>query len=198
MRIVFLCAGLLLFAGCGHTLLVASTPSPANVYFLDEKGKRISLAGKTPLELSTPKQADNRYFLEIERTGFVPATIVVEQIHPFGSASSILVSLTEQNSEWFRDALVGAFSGEASSVISDFIELKTRISQQDDAEVKKLEKKMQAKYEKFSTYNALMGLYYFRKNNKPMAKKYLDKAVALNPQDASSKNLLAQMRSPSK
>jgi hypothetical protein len=189
----------LIFLGaCGHTLVVTSTPAPANVYFLDSKGSRVSLAGQTPLVMKSPKDGSKRYFLEIDKVGFVPRTILVDQAHIFGSTSKVSVSLTEQNRDWFSAAMVGAFAGETSMLVSEFIELRTRIEEQDDAKVKAMEKQMKAKYSDFSVFNATMGAYYFSVKNGALAKKYLLKAVELNPQDATSKRLLVLSQSSAK
>lgn len=183
---------------CGHSIAVTSTPSPANVYFVDANGARTSLAGQTPLLLKSPKDGGSRYVLEVEKTGFVPRVLVIEQPHPFGSNTRVSVALTEQNKDWFSSALTGAFSTDASALVNEFVELKTRIMERDSAKVKKLEAQMKARFEGFAVFNALMGEFYLGQKNAAVATKYLQKAVELNPQDVGAKQLLLRVSPKSK
>lgn len=186
--------------GCGHTLVLNSTPSAANVYYIDSNGARQGLLGTTPLTLNEPKDGGKRYLLELEKPGFVPHVISVDQSHPFGSETKIFVTLSEQDQEWFKTAFTGAFSTEASKLLNDFVELKTRIYgfrffpnlEKNAQSVRKLESQMKSKFEGFSIFNALMGEFYFHRKNYANAIKYLEKAVELNPQDVESQLLLSQ------
>ncbi|MEY4064866.1 MAG: hypothetical protein RIR26_1074 [Pseudomonadota bacterium] len=189
---------LLCLSGCGHTIALNSSPAAASVYFLDGAGNRVSLAGQTPLTLKGPPDGGPRYLLEIEKSGFVPRMLVVEQPHPFGSDTQISVHLTEQNKDWFTVAMTGAFSSETSSLIDQFFELKTRIAERSAGKVKKLETQMKDKFSGFSIFNALLGEFYFKLRNYPVATDYLQKAIELNPQDLESKLLLARIEARKK
>jgi hypothetical protein len=199
-RILFIFASalLLLVVGCGHTIALNSIPAAASVYFLDAAGNRVSLAGQTPLSLKEPSGGGPRYSLEIEKSGFVPRILVVEQPHPFGSDTQISVHLTEQNKDWFTTAMTGAFASETSALIDQFVELRTRIAERSAGRVKKLEAQMKEKFSGFSVFNAILGEFYFKSRNFPVATEYLQKAIELNPQDVESKLLLARIESRKK
>lgn len=178
---------------CGHTLFLSSTPSGANVYYLSVNGERLSVAGQTPLTLKQPKDGGRRYFLEVDKTGFVPKSLFIEQSHPLGSDSIVSVSLKEQDKEWFYSSFSGSFSVQASQLINFFLELRSRITDNDVESVKKIEKQMNARYARFSTFNALLGEFYVKQGNIATAKKFLSRAIEVNPQDVDSRILLERL-----
>lgn len=185
-------------SSCGHTLTLNSVPSSANVYFTDLNGTRHGLAGQTPLKLMQPKNGGKKYLLEIEKSGFKSHTLSIDQIHPLGSTTTISVTLFEEDEDLFNLAITGNFFMGATELLNDFVELKAKISQfkferQNRAAaqaVKKLEAKMKSKYDMFSSFNALLGDFYFHAKDTSLAIKYLNRALELNPQDAESRLIL--------
>lgn len=185
---LYMCA-----TACGHTLVLSSSPPGASVYFLSASGERQTSAGQTPLTLTVPKDTEPRYYLEIEKIGFTPTSVYVEQAHPLGSSSEVSVKLVEQDRDWFMSSFSGAFSNEASELLNTFVELKTRITENDSANVLKMEKKLAAKFSVFSIFHSLMGEFYLKQGNTNKAKAYFSKAVEINPQDVESRLALERM-----
>lgn len=190
---------------CGHSLTIDTIPSAANVYLTDLNGSRKELLGKTPLQLKQPKDGSSKYSLEIDKPGFRPYFVFFEQVHAFGSASTMDITLFEEDEIQFKNAFGGRFSTESSQMLNEFVELKTNISSykinpsaQSEKKVKALEKKMKSKYETFSSFNALMGDFYLHSKKQALASKYLKRALELNPQDVESKVLLERITKPSK
>ena len=122
----------------------------------------------------------------------------MQQAHPGGSSTSLSIKLKDQDKDWFLSSFAGAFSNEASELINTFIELRTRITDNDAASVQKLEKQLLPKFSRFSVFNALLGEFYQKQGNAAKAKSYYSKAVELNPQDVESRIALERMNPKSK
>lgn len=188
-------------SSCGHTLTLKTVPSAANVYFTDLNGIRQGLAGQTPLKLSQPKNGGKKYLLEIEKSGFKSHLLAVDQIHLLGSVTTISVNLSDEDEDQFKSALTGSFSNEASGLLNAFVELKTKIAQfklnptnaAAAQVVKRMEAKMKSQYDVFSSFNGLLGDFYFHAGDKSQSAKYLKRALELNPQDSESRRLLEQV-----
>ena len=183
--------------GCAHSVDLTSKPSEANVYFLDEKGKRVSPAGKTPVLLQKPPDAVREYYLELEKPGYVSQILAIGQPHRFGSSTSVEVVLAEEDQSIFNNAMVSTFSAKANELINNFLILQSATAQGDASKVQALEKKMKRSMSSFSSFNLLMGRFYLQKKDYAKAKKYLKTASQQNPLDPEISRLM-KLTSPNK
>ncbi len=176
----FILLSLPLVLSCAHSLKIASNPTAVNVYYLNENGSRKGLAGQTPLFLSETRGNENFYFLEFEKMGFVTQTIVIPQSYALGSISSVTITMREQSKDWFETIARGAFAAQTNDIVTDFMELQTRIIEGSDADVKRLIDKLKSKYDTLASFHTLVGAHHYSKNRIGEARASYEKAIKID------------------
>jgi hypothetical protein len=180
---------LMITLSCSHSSKLLTNPAGASVTSMKEDGSRGASLGMSPIEIQST--ASSSEVLEINKSGYVPAIVVVPEIMlSERSNSELQINLRPTSESWFETELLEGQPQILDGALYQIFNLQSLILNGKFAEANAFVKRVETKYRMVSFFYLLKGHLAMQTKDTKSAKESFRKAAELNPKSKEARSLL--------
>lgn len=179
-----------IFTSCAHTIAIDSTPVGAQVFAIDDKGKRTGELGKTPFTLNTEVKA-----VEVAKIGYSSSYV---ELPERSTRAHYAVTLQKMSDEVINKILLETQPEVLNSAIQDVLVLQTLINDRKTKEAEDKAKSMRTRFEFISTFHVMRGHILLDKKDSKGAREAFERALELDPKNSEARAMIALIRAGGK
>jgi hypothetical protein len=184
-------AATLALASCATPVSITSEPPGARVRLVGEGNKPGAPLGTTPLFLKS-FPGDDSSLIEVEKEGHLPRQVLIPRVP--GASVAVTTRLQPLTREYLAQKNKRDFASALNANLAEILKLQQLVLGRKGVEVVALAKTMEGDWGEVSLFHSLMGNHHYLSGNFTEARKRYEKALALDPNNAEARTMLAGMR----